>query len=92
VLLAASQLFLFARTADLLKDKEVFNSNNDGDDDNDLPFVKQILASLKWLKYIIDFIGNDDDNRESDDSDFIEVSWLKTTRTARQLVRLIHPP
>jgi hypothetical protein len=90
--LAASQLLLSARTADLSKDKEVFNSDDDDDDDNDLPFVKQILASLKWPKHVIDFIGNDNDDRESDDSDFIEVSWLKITRTARQLIKLIHPP
>jgi hypothetical protein len=91
VLLAVSQLLLSARTADLSKDREVFNSNDD-DDDNDLPFVKQILASLKWLKHVIDFTDNDNDNRESDDSDFIEVSWLRITRTARQLVRLIYFP
>ena len=85
--LAASQLLLSARTADLSKDREVFDSDND----NDLLFVKQILASSKWPKHVIDLTGNDDDDRESDDGDFIEVSWLRTPRTARQLVRLIHP-
>jgi hypothetical protein len=89
---AASQLLPSARTADLSKDREVFDSDDDGDDDNDLPSVKQILASSKWPKHVIDLTGNDDDDRESDDGDFIEVSWLRTTRTARQLVRLIHPP
>jgi hypothetical protein len=92
VLLAVSQLLLFTYTADLSKDKEVFNFNDDGDDNNDLPFVKQILASLKWLKHVIDFIDNDNDNKESDDDDFIEVNWFKTTRTARQLVKLIYLP
>jgi hypothetical protein len=89
---AAGQLLPSARTADLSKDREVFDSDDDGDDDNDLPSVKQILASSKWPKHVIDLTGNDDDDRESDDGDFIEVSWLRTTRTARQLVRLIHPP
>jgi hypothetical protein len=88
--LAASQLLSSARTADLSKDREIFNS--DDDDDNDLPFVKQILAFLKWPKHVIDLTGDDDDDRESDDGEFIEVNWLKTTRTARQLVRLIYPP
>jgi hypothetical protein len=50
---------------------------------NDLPFVKQILASLKWPKQVIDLTGDDDDDRESDNGDFIEVSWLRTTRMAR---------
>ena len=86
---AASRLLPSARTADLSKDREIFDSDND--DDNDLPSVKQILASSKWPKHVIDLTGDDDDDRESDDGDFIEVSWLRITRTARQLVRLIPP-
>jgi hypothetical protein len=74
--------------ADLSKDRENFDSDND---DNDLPFVEQILASLKRLKQVIDLTGDDDDDRGGDDGDFIEVSWLRTIRTARQLVRLIPP-
>ena len=85
---AAGQLLPSARTADLSKDKEIFDSD---DDDNDLPSVKQILASSKRPKQVIDLTGDDDDDREGDDGDFIEVSWLRTTRTARQLVRLIPP-
>jgi hypothetical protein len=38
---------------------------------------------------MVDFINDDDDDREGDDGDFIEINWLRTTRTARQLVRLI---
>ena len=52
-------------------------------DDDDLPSVKQILASSKRPKQVIDLTGDDDDDRESDDGDFIEVSWLRITRTAR---------
>jgi hypothetical protein len=44
---AASQLLPSARTADLSKDREIFNSD---DDDNDLSSVKQILASSKRLE------------------------------------------
>jgi hypothetical protein len=84
---AAGQLLPSARTTDLSKDREIFDSDN-----NDLPSVKQILASSKRSKQVIDLTGDDDDDdREGDDGDFIEVSRLRTTRTARQLVRLILP-
>jgi hypothetical protein len=78
---AVSQLLPSTRTADLLKDREIFNSDDDdnNNDDNNLPSVKQILASSKWPKHVIDITGDDNDNRESDDSDFIKVSWLRTT-------------
>jgi hypothetical protein len=69
--LAVGQLLLSARTADLLKDGEIFNFN---DDDNDLLFMKQIVIFLKWAKLMINFIGDDDDNREDDDGDFIKVN------------------
>src|ERR1700733_7545442 len=82
------QLLPSARTTDLSKDSQIFDS--DDDDDNDLPSVKQILVSSKRPKQVIDLTGDDDDDdREGDDGDFIEVSRLRTTRTARQLVRLI---
>jgi hypothetical protein len=77
---AAGQLLPSARTTDLSKDREIFDSD---DDDNDLPSVKQILASSKRPKQVIDLTGDDDDDREGDDGDFIEVSRLRTTRTAR---------
>jgi hypothetical protein len=48
---------------------EIFDSD---DDDNDLPFVKQILASSKRLKQVIDLTGDDDDDREGDDGDFVK--------------------
>ena len=60
-------------------------------DDDGLPSVKQILASSKRAKRVIDLIGDDDDDGEDGDGDFTEVSWLRTTRTARHLVRLIPP-
>jgi hypothetical protein len=53
--------------------------------------VKQILASLKWVKRVIDLTSDYDDDGEDSDGDFIEISWLRTTRTARYLVRLILP-
>jgi uncharacterized protein involved in exopolysaccharide biosynthesis len=81
----ASYFHLLARPTSR-KDREIFNSD---DDDNDLPSVKQILASSKRLKQVIDLTGDDDDDGEDGDGDFTEVSWLRTTRTARHLVRLI---
>jgi hypothetical protein len=53
--------------------------------------VKQILASSKRAKRVTDLTGNDGDDGEGGDGDFTEVSWLRTTRTARHLVRLIPP-
>ena len=68
------------------KDGETLDSDDDG-----LPSVKQILASSKWAKRVIDLTGDYDDDGEGGDGDFTEVSWLRTTRTARHLVRLIPP-
>jgi hypothetical protein len=48
--------------------------------------VKQILAFLKRAKRIINLTGDD---KEGGDGDFTEVSWLRTTRTARYLMKLI---
>jgi hypothetical protein len=53
--------------------------------------VKQILASSKRTKRVIDLTGDDDDDGEGGGGDFTEVSWLRITRTARYLVRLIPP-
>jgi hypothetical protein len=55
-----------ARTADLPEDGETLDS----DDDDGLPSVKQILASLKRAKWVIDLIGDDDHDGEGDDGDF----------------------
>jgi hypothetical protein len=51
-----------ARTADLSEDGEILDSNDDG-----LPSVKQTLASSKRAKRAVDFIGDDDGDREGDD-------------------------
>jgi hypothetical protein len=40
---------------------------------------------------VVDLTGDDDDDREGDDGDFTKVSWLRTTLTARYLLRLIPP-
>jgi hypothetical protein len=45
-------------------------------------------ASSKRAKRVI---GLTRDDGEGGDGDFTEVSWLRTTRTARYLVRLIPP-
>jgi len=83
---AVGQLLPSARTADLSEDGETLDSDDDG-----LPSVKQILASSKRAKRVIDLTGDYDDDGEGGDGDFTEVSWLRTTRTARYLVRLIPP-
>jgi hypothetical protein len=80
------QLLPSARTADLSEDGETLDS-----DDDDLPSVKQILASSTRAKWVIDLTDDYDDDGESGDGDFTEVSWLRTTRTARYLVSLIPP-
>jgi hypothetical protein len=73
---AAGQLLPSTCTADLSKDKEIFDSDNNN---NNLPSIKQILASLKQPKQVIDLTGNNNNNREGNNSNFIEISWLKTT-------------
>jgi uncharacterized protein involved in exopolysaccharide biosynthesis len=65
--------------------------SDDDDDDDDLRSVKQILASSKQTKRVIDLTGDDIDDGEGGDGDFTQVSWLRITRTARHLVRLIPP-
>ena len=83
---AVGQLLPSARTADLSENGETLDSDDDG-----LPSLKQILASSKRAKGVIDLTRDDDDHGEGGDGDFTEVSWLRTTRTARHLVRLIPP-
>jgi hypothetical protein len=67
---AVGELLPSARTANLSEDGEALDS----DDDDDLPSVKQILASSKRAKRVINLTGDDDDDREGGDSDFTEVS------------------
>ena len=55
--------------AQLSEDGEIFDSEND---DDDLPSVKQILASSKRAKWVVDLTGDDGDDR--DDGDFTKVS------------------
>jgi hypothetical protein len=81
---AVGRLLLSASTADLSEDEETLDSDDDADAD-DLPSVKQILASLKRAKCIIDL--TDDDDGEGGNGDFTEVSWLRTIRTARRFPR-----
>jgi hypothetical protein len=71
---AVGQLLPSARTADLPEDGETLDSDDDG-----LPSVKQILASSKRAKRVIDLTGDDDDDGEGGDGDFTEVSWLRTS-------------
>jgi hypothetical protein len=47
------------------------------------------MASSKRAKRVINLTNDNDDDGEGGDGDFTEVSWLRTTRTARYLVRLI---
>jgi hypothetical protein len=84
---AAGESLPSARTVDLSEDGEALDSDDD-DDDDDLRSMKQILASSKRA---IDLTGDDDDDGEGGDGDFTEVSWLRSTRTARHSVKLIPP-
>jgi hypothetical protein len=69
---AVGELLLSARTADLSKNEEALDSNDD--DDDDLCSVKQILASSKRAKRVIDLTGDDDDDGEGGDGDFTEIN------------------
>jgi hypothetical protein len=82
---AVGQPLLPACAAELLEDGEIFDSNND----DDLPSVKQILASPKRVIKVIDLTRDDDGDNEGDDDNHTEVSWLRYTRTAGHRVMLI---
>jgi hypothetical protein len=72
-------------TADLSEDGEI------SDSDDDLPSVRQILASPKRVIEVIDLTYDDDGDSEGDDGNYTEVSWLRYTRTARYRVTLTSP-
>lgn len=53
--------------AELSKNGEIFNSDDDDAADNDLPSVRRILAFLRPAIEVVDLIGDDDDDSEGDD-------------------------
>ena len=67
--------------AELSEDREIFNSDND----DDLPSVRQILASPKR---VINLTYDDNSDSEEDDGNHIEINWLRYTRTAQHRVTL----
>jgi hypothetical protein len=75
-----------ACAAELSEDGEIFDSDND----DDLPSVRQILASPKRVIEVMDLTYDDDGDSEGDDS-HTEVSWLRYTRAARHRVTLTSP-
>ena len=81
---AGGQPLLPACAAELSEDGEIFDSNDD-----DLPSVKEILASPRRVTEVIDLTCDDDGDSEDDNGNHIEVSCLKYTRTARHRVTLI---
>jgi len=58
-----------ACAAELSEDGEIFDSD---DADDDLPSVRQILASLRRPKQVIDLTGDDDGDSEGDDGSYTE--------------------
>jgi hypothetical protein len=78
-LLSVGQSLLSAYTAELSKNEEIVNSDND---DDDFPFVRRILALLKRVIKVINFTCDKADDSKVDDDNYIEVSWLRYTRTA----------
>jgi hypothetical protein len=85
---AVGQPLSSACAAELSEDGEIFNSDND----DDLPFVRQILASPKGAIEVIDLICDDDGDSESDGGSYTEVRCLRYTRTARHRVTLTSTP
>jgi hypothetical protein len=87
---AVDQPLLSACAAEFSEDGEIFDS--DAADDDDLPSVRQILASLKRAIEVIDLTCYDDGDSEGDDGSYTEVRCLRYTRTARHRVTLISNP
>lgn len=91
---AVGQLPSASRTAELPEDGEISESDYD-DDDDDLPSLRQILASPKQAIEVIDLTSEDDDDDDGegvDDDGLTEVSWHRNPRTTRHCVRLTSPP
>jgi hypothetical protein len=80
---AVGQPLLSTRAAELSKDGEIFDF-----DDDDLPSVRQILASSKRAIEVINLVCDDNNNNRGDDDNYTEVNYLRYTRTARYRVTL----
>jgi hypothetical protein len=67
-----------AYAAELSEDGEIFDFDAD---DDDLPSVKQILASAssKRATEVIDLTCDDNGDSKDDDGNYIEVSYFKYT-------------
>jgi hypothetical protein len=72
---SVGQLLPSTRTADLSEDGETLDPAAEDDHDYDLPSVKQMLASSKRAKRVIDLTCDDDDDGDSKggDDDHTEV-------------------
>jgi hypothetical protein len=66
-----------ACAAELSEDGEIFDS--DDADDDDLPSLRQILASPKRAIEVIDLTCDDDGDSEGDDGSHTEVRCLRYT-------------
>jgi hypothetical protein len=56
--------------AELSKDGEIFNSNNN----DDFPFVRQILISLRRVIIVINLIYDNNNNNKGNNNNYIKVS------------------
>jgi hypothetical protein len=70
--LIVGELLSSTRTADFSENEEALDSNDD--DDDNLYSIKQILASLKRAKRVINLTGDDNDDREGGNDNFIEIN------------------
>ena len=75
--LAFRRYRLLASAAELSEDGEIFDS--DDADDDDLPSLRQILASPKRAIEVIDLTCDDDGDSEGDDGSHTEVRCLRYT-------------
>jgi hypothetical protein len=61
--------------AELSEDGEIFDSDDDADDN--LPSLRQILASPKRATKVINLTCDDNSDSKGDDDNYIEVRCLK---------------